>query len=50
VERLIEIVRRDRTWTDDGARKQLLQFFDAWGPMDPVTIAGRRKLSAILFR
>ncbi|HYF54612.1 MAG TPA: thioredoxin [Salinarimonas sp.] len=49
VERLIEIVRRDRSWNEDGARKQLLQFFEAWGPMDPVTMAGRRKLSSILF-
>ncbi len=49
VERLVEIVRRDRAWNEDGARKQLLQFFEAWGPMDPVTIMGRRKLSSILF-
>jgi putative thioredoxin len=46
---LIEIVKRDRTWNDDGGRKQLLQFFDAWGPTDPDTIAARRKLSALLF-
>ena len=50
VDHLIEIVKRDRTWTEDGARKQLVQFFEAWGPMDPATIAGRRKLSTILFR
>ena len=47
---LIEIIKRDRTWNEDGARKQLVQFFDAWGPMDEMTIAGRRKLSAVLFR
>jgi putative thioredoxin len=47
---LIEIIRRDRTWNDDGARKQLLQFFEAWGPVDDMTKAGRRKLSALLFR
>lgn len=47
---LLEIIRRDRTWNDDGARKQLLQFFEAWGPMDEVTNAARRKLSAYLFR
>jgi len=50
VDALIEIVKRDRTWNDDGARKQLIQFFDAWGPMDEKTKAGRRKLSALLFR
>ena len=47
---LLEIIRRDRTWNEDGARKQLLQLFEAWGPMDEVTIAARRKLSAYLFR
>jgi putative thioredoxin len=49
LEQLIAIVRRDRKWNDDGARKQLVQFFDAWGPMDEATIEGRRRLSSILF-
>jgi putative thioredoxin len=49
VDQLIEIVRRDRTWNDDGARKQLVQFFEAWGPTDEATIAGRKRLSSILF-
>ena len=34
---------------DEAARKQLLQFFDAWGPKDPLTLDGRRRLSSILF-
>jgi putative thioredoxin len=42
---LVEIIKRDRAWNDDGARKQLLQFFDAWGAVDPATISARRKLS-----
>ena len=46
---LLEIIRRDRTWNDDGARKQLLQFFDAWGPLDPETMSARRRLSGALF-
>ncbi|MEH3144625.1 MAG: thioredoxin [Methylobacterium frigidaeris] len=49
IDHLIEIVRRDRTWNEDGARKQLLQFFEAWGPMDPMTIRGRRRLSTLMF-
>jgi putative thioredoxin len=49
-EHLIDIIRKDRTWNEDGARKQLLQFFEAWGVMDDATVAGRRALSAILFR
>jgi putative thioredoxin len=48
-DQLVEIFRRDRTWNDDAARKQLLQFFEAWGVMDPATVAGRRKLSTLLF-
>ena len=48
-EHLLEIVKRDRKWNDDGARKQLVQFFDAWGPTDPATIEGRKRLSSILF-
>jgi putative thioredoxin len=47
---LIEIVRRDRNWNEDGARKQLLQFFEVWGAMDDRSKAGRRKLSTVLFR
>ena len=49
VEHLMEIVKRDRKWNDDGARKQLVQFFDAWGPTDEATISGRKRLSSILF-
>lgn len=46
---LVEIIKRNRGWNDEAARKQLLQFFEGWGPMDPDTIAGRRKLSTVLF-
>jgi len=49
LENLIAIVKRDRKWNDDGARKQLVQFFDAWGPTDEATIEGRKRLSSILF-
>jgi putative thioredoxin len=46
---LLEIIRRDRKWNDEAARKQLLQLFEAWGLMDPASVAARRKLSAIWF-
>ena len=46
---LIEIVKRDRKWNDDGARKQLVQLFDAWGPTDKATVEGRKRLSSVLF-
>jgi putative thioredoxin len=46
---LLDIVKRDRKWNEDGARKQLVQFFEAWGPTDEATIEGRKRLSTILF-
>lgn len=49
IDQLLEIIRRDRAWNDDAARKQLLELFEAMGPTDALTAAGRRKLSSILF-
>ncbi|ABE60982.1 thioredoxin-related protein [Nitrobacter hamburgensis X14] len=46
---LLEIVKRDRKWNDDAARKQLVQFFEAWGAADEATVEGRKRLSTILF-
>jgi putative thioredoxin len=46
---LLEIVRRDRKWNEDAARKQLVQFFEAWGFADPAAVEGRKRLSSILF-
>jgi putative thioredoxin len=46
---LVQIVKRDRTWKDDLARKQLVKFFDALGPKHPATLKGRRMLSTVLF-
>jgi putative thioredoxin len=49
VNELIEIIKRDRKWNEDGARKQLVQLFEAWGPTDEATVDGRKRLSSILF-
>ena len=49
INELIELFKRDRNWNDEAARKQLVQFFEAWGPKDPHTLEGRRKLSALMF-
>jgi putative thioredoxin len=46
---LLDAVRRDREWNEQAARKQLVELFDAWGPKDPATIEGRRRLSSLLF-
>jgi putative thioredoxin len=48
-DQLLQIVKRDRKWNDDGARKQLVQFFEAWGGADEATVEGRKRLSTILF-
>ena len=50
VDELLELVRRDRAWNDEAARKQLVKFFEAFGPTDPLTVRSRRRLSSILFR
>jgi len=49
LDELLTIIRKDRAFNDDAARKLLLQLFDAWGGNDPVTIEGRQKLSSLLF-
>ena len=49
VDQLLSIVKKNRTWNDDGARKQLVQFFEAWGFSDPAAVEGRKRLSSILF-
>ena len=47
---LLDIIKADRSWNEDGARVQLLKFFEEWGFADPASAAGRRKLSGLLFR
>ncbi len=49
LDQLLEIVKRDRKWNEETARKHLVTLFEAMGPMDPRTLAARRRLSAILF-
>lgn len=49
LELLLDLIRADRKWNDEAARKQLLQLFDAWGPKEPLVAEGRRRLSSILF-
>ena len=48
-DQLIYIIKKMRAWNDEAARKQLVKFFEAWGPKDEFTLAGRRKLSSVLF-
>jgi putative thioredoxin len=46
---LLYIMKKDRTYEDDGARRELLNFFEVWGPKEPATAYARRKMSSILF-
>jgi putative thioredoxin len=48
-EALLEIIRRDREWNEEAPRKQLVQFFEAWGFKDPASVKGRQRLSSLLF-
>ena len=50
MDQLLDAIKRDRAWNEEAARKQLVKFFEAWGFSDPASVAGRRKLSAVLFR
>jgi len=49
VDELLDLVKRDRKWNEEAARKQLVKFFEAMGPTDPLTVAARRRLSSLLF-
>jgi len=49
IDQLLDLVRRDREWNDQAARKQLVKFFEAIGLSDPLTVQSRKRLSSILF-
>ncbi len=49
IDQLIYVIRKKRDWNEEAARKQLVKFFEAWGPKDEFTLLGRRKLSSVLF-
>jgi len=49
VEELLELFRRDREWNEGAARTQLFKLFDSFGPKDPLTLKGRRRLSSMIF-
>jgi putative thioredoxin len=49
IDELLTLFKRDREWNDQAARKQLVKFFEAMGPTDPLTLSGRRRLSAQMF-
>ena len=49
IDELLTLFKRDRKWDDEAARRQLVKFFEAMGPTDPLTVSARRRLSALMF-
>jgi len=49
IDNLLHIIKADRAWNDEAARKELLRYFEALGFTDPLSIEGRKKLSRLLF-
>ena len=49
VDQLLEIIRMNRAWNEEAARKELVKLFEAMGPTDPLTLSARRRLSALMF-
>ncbi|HEY1722832.1 MAG TPA: thioredoxin [Magnetospirillaceae bacterium] len=49
IDQLLELFRRNRSWNEEAARKQLVKFFEAMGPVDELTVAGRKRLSSLMF-
>ncbi|MFN3838910.1 MAG: tetratricopeptide repeat protein [Brevundimonas sp.] len=49
VDNLLAIIKADREWNEQAARKQLLVIFEAAGLSSDVAKDGRRRLSSILF-
>ena len=49
IEQLLIIVKKDRKWEDDKARKKIIELLDAFGEDDPITSETRLKLSSIIF-
>jgi len=46
---LLESIRIDRSWNEDAARMQLLEFFKTLGAANPDVMTARRQLSTLLF-
>ncbi|MBV8391546.1 MAG: co-chaperone YbbN [Alphaproteobacteria bacterium] len=49
IDELLDMIKLDRNWNEAAARQQLLKFFEALGFADPLAVAGRKRLSTLLF-
>ena len=46
---LLDLFKLDRDWNDGAAKAQLFTIFGAMKPQDPIVLAGRRRLSSMIF-
>jgi putative thioredoxin len=46
---LLDLFKLDRDWNDGAAKAQLFTIFGALKPQDPIVLAGRRRLSSMIF-
>lgn len=49
LELLLQVVKADRSYRDDGARKAMLEIFDVVGPRSPIADAWRSRLAMVLY-
>ena len=49
IDEFLELIRTNRSWNEEAGRIQLLKVFDTLGPTHELTVAGRKRLSSILF-
>jgi putative thioredoxin len=49
IDELLTLFKRDRSWDEQAARRQLVKFFEVMGPTDPLTLSARRRLSSLMF-
>jgi putative thioredoxin len=49
IDHLLDLIKRDSSWNEEAGRVQLLKIFEALGFSDPIVVAGRKRLSTILF-
>lgn len=49
VDLLLDLFKLDREWNEGAAKAQLITIFGALKPQDPIALAGRRRLSSMIF-